>query len=232
MIPDKYLYASPVKASQALLTHILEVMESELGHSFTIALSGGSTPAVLFEVWEREYAACTPWNRIYFYWVDERCVPPTDTQSNFGLAYRLLFGKTSVPATHCFRIVGEGIPEEEALLYSSLVKKTVPTMNGVPIFDFVLLGIGEDGHTSSIFPNRKDLLVSTEPYAVSANPYNQTIRVCMTGYPMIAARHTCFLVTGKNKLSILKQILNKEEEVYPASYVWHHALNPHLYASL
>lgn len=89
MIPDKYLYISPRQASQTLITHILEAMEKEPERSFTIALSGGTTPAVLFEVWEREFAAYTPWARLYFYWVDERCVPPTDAQSNFGLADRL-----------------------------------------------------------------------------------------------------------------------------------------------
>ena len=74
MIPDKYLYISPQQASQTLITHILEAMEKEPERPFTIALSGGTTPAVLFEVWEREFAAYTPWARLYFYWVDERCV--------------------------------------------------------------------------------------------------------------------------------------------------------------
>ena len=151
---DHNFYASPVQASQTLITHILEAMDKELERPFTIALSGGTTPATLFEVWEREYAAYTPWSRIYFYWVDERCVPPGDDQSNFGLAYRLLFSKVGIPASHYYRIVGEGAPEEEAKQYSSIVKTTVPTVDGVPVFDFVLLGIGEDGHTSSIFPLR------------------------------------------------------------------------------
>lgn len=227
------LYASPVQASQNLITRILEAMGKEPERPFTIALSGGTTPAVLFEVWEKEYAAYTPWTRIYFYWVDERCVPPTDEQSNFGLANRLLLSKVGISPSHYYRIVGEGAPEEEARLYSSLVKTTVPTENGVPVFDFVLLGIGEDGHTSSIFPDRKDLLTAEEPYCVSINPYNKTIRICMTGRPLTMAKHTCFLVTGENKCSILRQILNKDkEEIYPASYVWHHARNPQLYASV
>ena len=233
MIPDKYLYISPRQASQTLITHILEAMEKEPERPFTIALSGGTTPAVLFEVWEREFAAYTPWARLYFYWVDERCVPPTDAQSNFGLADRLLFGKINLPASHYYRIVGEGAPGEEAILYSSLVKATVPTVDEVPVFDFVLLGVGEDGHTSSVFPDRKDLLTAAEPYAVSVNPYNKTVRICMTGKPMIEAKHTCFLVTGENKCSILKKILDKkQEDIYPASYIWHHARMPKLYASL
>ena len=230
---DHNLYASPVQASQALITHILEAMDKEPERPFTIALSGGTTPATLFEVWEREYAAYTPWPRIYFYWVDERCVPPGDDQSNFGLAHRLLLGKVGIPASHYYRIVGEGAPEEEAKQYSSIVKTTVPTMDGVPVFDFVLLGIGKDGHTSSIFPDHQELLTAGEPYEVSVNPYNKTVRICMTGRPLIEARHTCFLVTGENKCSILKEILDKNKEgVYPASYIWHHARNPQLYASL
>ena len=179
---------SPVQASQTLITHILEAMDKELERPFTIALSGGTTPATLFEVWEREYATYTPWSRIYFYWVDERCVPPGDDQSNFGLAYRLLFSKVGIPASHYYRIVGEGAPEEEAKQYSSIVKTTVPTVDGVPVFDFVLLGIGEDGHTSSIFPDHQELLTAGEPYEVSVNPYNKTVRICMTGRPLIEAQ--------------------------------------------
>lgn len=232
MIPDKYLYMSSRQASQALITRILGEMENEPGRSFTIALSGGATPAVLFEVWEREFAAQTPWNRLRFYWVDERCVPPIDVQSNFGLANRLLFSKLKSTPLHYYRIVGEGIPDKEAIAYASLVKDTVSTIDGVPVFDFVLLGVGEDGHTSSIFPNQKKLLTVPEAYSVGVNPYNQTIRICMTGKPMIAANHTCFLVTGTNKLNILKKMLDKEmQDVYPASYVWHHARMPELYAS-
>lgn len=227
------LYASPVQASQALITRMLEAMAKEPERPFTIALSGGTTPAVLFEVWEREYAAYTPWTRVYFYWVDERCVPPTDDQSNFGLANRLLLSKVGISPTHYFRIVGEGVPQEEARLYSSLVKATVPTEDGVPVFDFVLLGIGEDGHTSSVFPDRKDLLAAEESYCVSVNPYNKSVRICMTGLPMMKAKHTCFLVTGENKCRILNEILDKTKEcTYPASYIWHHARAPRLYASL
>lgn len=232
MISD-YLYASPVQASQTLITHILEAMNREPERPFTIALSGGTTPAILFEVWEREFAAYTSWERIYFYWVDERCVPPTDEQSNFGLAERLLLSKVGISPNHYYRIRGEGSPEEEARSYSSIVKATVPTEDGVPIFDFVLLGIGEDGHTSSIFPDRKDLLTAEEPYCVSVNPYNKSVRICMTGLPMTMAKHTCFLVTGENKCTILNKILDKAKTyIFPASYVWHHARNPQLYASL
>lgn len=165
--------------------------------------------------------------------MDERCVPPDDEQSNFGLVHRLLLGKVGILASHYYRIVGEGVPKEEAKQYSSIVKTTVPTVGGVPVFDFVLLGIGEDGHTSSIFPGYQELLTTGEPYGVSVNPYNKTVRICMTGLPMIEARHTCFLVTGENKYSILREILDKnKEETYPASYVWHHARSPQLYASL
>ena len=96
---------SPVQASQTLITHILEAMDKELERPFTIALPEGLL-CHTFEVWEREYATYTPWSRIYFYWVDERCAPPGDDQSNFGLAYRLLFSKVGIPASHYYRIAG------------------------------------------------------------------------------------------------------------------------------
>lgn len=226
------LYASPVQASQALITGILEAMDEAPGRPFTLALSGGTTPATLFEVWSREYAACTPWSRMYFYWVDERCVPPADGQSNFGLAYRLLLDRVGIPVSHYYRIMGEGVPEEEVRRYASLVKAAVPTVGGVPVFDFILLGIGEDGHTSSIFPDRMDLLTACEPYGVSVSPYDQSVRIGMTGFPLTEARHTCFLVTGANKRGILQQVLDvRNAGECPAAYVWHHARRPLLYAS-
>lgn len=231
-MPIHHLYASPVQASQSLIACILEAMDKEPGRPFAIALSGGTTPATLFEVWEREYAACTPWHRMYFYWVDERCVPPADERSNFGLANRLLFSKAGIPSGHCFRIVGEGVPEEEARRYSCIVKAAVPMVDDVPVFDFVLLGIGEDGHTSSIFPGCEELLTAREPYRVAVNPSDKTVRICMTGLPLTAARRTCFLVTGERKYSILERVLDvRNVETYPAAYVWHHARCPLLYAS-
>ena len=95
---DHNLYASPVQASQALITHILEAMDKEPERPFTIALSGGTTPATLFEVWEREYAAYTPWPRIYFSWVAARCVPPGAEQRHFSTAQTLRHGTVSILA--------------------------------------------------------------------------------------------------------------------------------------
>lgn len=231
-IKDQLLYASPEQASQALISYMLGIMARKPERIFSVALSGGSTPAVLFGVWEREYASVTPWERIRFYWVDERCVPPDDGQSNFALARHLLFDKVGGVSLHYRRIRGETPPGEAAGEYASLVKAALPVTDGVPRFDFVLLGIGEDGHTSSVFPDRMDLLRAEEPYAVAVNPYNRSVRICMTGRPMVEAGHTCFLATGKDKHGILERILDKEgADVYPASYVWHHAHNPRLYAS-
>lgn len=227
------LYASPEQAAQVLITHILEAMLQEPDRPFTIALSGGSTPAVLFSVWEKEFMAYTPWTRMYFYWVDERCVPPTDEQSNFGLAQRCLFSKVGLLPAHYYRIRGESDnPQQEARFYTEVVATTVPQEVGIPIFDFVLLGIGDDGHTSSIFPGQYELLKAEEPYRVSVNPYNHSTRICMTGRPMICAKHTCFLVTGAHKRELVEKVLDKKfVNTYPASYVWHQARCARLYAS-
>ena len=107
------------------------------------------------------------------------------------------FSKVGIPASHYYRIVGEGAPEEEAKQYSSIVKTTVPTVDGVPVFNFVLLGIGEDGHTSSIFPDHQELLTAGEPYEVSVNPYNKTVRICMTGTSL--DRSPAYLFSGDGR---------------------------------
>lgn len=219
------------EAAQAVVTTILGCMD-ESDRTFYIALSGGSSPDVLFKVWQRDYHSYTDWNRIRFFWVDERCVPPTSDQSNFKLAYDLLLSKVDIPSNNYYRILGEAPPFETAIMYSSLVKSLVKSYDGIPQFDFVLLGIGEDGHTSSIFLDNMGVLKSHNLYEVMKNPYDDTLRVGMTGSMMIKALNTIFFVIGEKKHDITRQILKKENvDLYPASYVWNKADNSQIFAS-
>ena len=102
--------------------------------------------------------------------------------------------------------------------------------NSVPMFDFVILGKGDDGHTSSIFPNEMELIHVEEPYVVSENPYDSSLRICLTGRPLVKAHHSYFLVVGETKKNIVEEVLKSDsDKVYPAGYVWHHAREPHLF---
>ena len=157
------------------------------------------------------------------FWVDERCVPVKDSDSNYGTMLRLLLREVGMPDEFVFPIDGAcRHPEKEAKRYSNLVFGTVPLRRGFPAFDLVLLGAGDDGHTSSIFPGQEYLLSSFHPYEASVNPYNGQPRIAMTGCLLFNARKIVFLITGKNKTDVVYDII-KSGDTGPAAYVAHHA---------
>ena len=158
-----------------------------------------------------------------FYWVDERCVPVNDSDSNYGTMFRLLLSEVGMPDEFVFPICGTcRHPSQEAKRYSDLVCSTVPLRRGFPAFDMVLLGAGDDGHTSSIFPGQEYLLSSFQPYEESINPYNGQPRIAMTGCLLFSAKKIVFLITGKGKAGVVYDIL-ESGDTGPAAYVAHHA---------
>ena len=146
------------EAARMLLRNMLAVIRQPSGaggegDTVNVAFSGGSTPAILFDVWVEEFAELTPWNRFRVYWVDERCVSSGNKDSNYRLAKIHLLDKIPLTSEQIFRIRGEQEDaEREVLRYSSMVLSQLPLDGRIPVFDFVLLGIGADGHTSSVFP--------------------------------------------------------------------------------
>jgi 6-phosphogluconolactonase len=215
-------------AAGALISSMLEVMNKDHERTFNIALSGGSTPALLFNIWVMDYRMLTPWNRIHFYWVDERCVPADHPESNYKVAWMSLLEPVRMDETNIHRILGENDPESEALRYEEMVRDSLPLERGIPIFDFVLLGVGDDGHTSSVFPGQEELLHTDRIYVVSKHPQNGRERVALTGVPMMKARKTIFFVTGKTKNEIVWK-LEQGNENFPAGYIAAHARDAELY---
>lgn len=222
------VFPSSIETSRALILRLVELMNEEPERVFNIAVSGGNTPALMFDLWANEYVDITPWDRIRIYWVDERCVPPEDSDSNYGMMRSLLLGIVPIPYSNVFRIYGEAKPSKEAIRYSDLVKQQVPQRKGWPEFDIVLLGAGDDGHTSSIFPGQEDLLSSGSIYVVSTHPRNGQKRIALTGYPILNARHVIFLITGKGKADVVEEICNSGD-TGPAAYIAHHARNVELF---
>ena len=201
----RHMYSSPLDVARSLITRMNEqALEKSDDEKYDVALSGGSTPDVLFRLWADKYAQTTPWEKFRFFWVDERCVPPTDDASNYGRFKVLLSDK--VPdlkeGENVFRIIGEADPKAEALRYSELVTQLVPQ------FDCIILGIGDDGHTSSIFPGQEHLLSASQPYMPSVHPVTGVKRVAMTGKPMLHAKQTIFMITGSGKSNIINRIIN------------------------
>ncbi len=188
--------------------------------AYHLAVSGGSTPKALFELLATpEYVERVVWEHLHLYWVDERCVPPTDAQSNYGMTYEALLAHVPVPEHQIHRMRGEDDPEGEALRYTELVRSLLPTRRGIPAFDAILLGIGDDGHTSSIFPHQMRLLEIPTPFVVATHPSGQR-RICMTGPTILEARRVAFHAVGAGKRAILSQIHESTPEsyAYPAAY--------------
>lgn len=210
--------ATQEETARSLIRYIIEMLRQDDAKLFHIAFSGGNTPSLLFELWAKEYKEITPWHQIRFWWVDERCVPPDDADSNFGMMDRLLLCKVPVEPEQVFRIRGEASPQEEAERYSHLVRSFAGRRNGQIVFDLVLLGVGDDGHTSSIFPGQDELLVSPNPYEVSYNPYNGQVRIAMTAPTIINARRIAFLVTGAKKAEVVGRLCAGDESL-PSGYV-------------
>ncbi len=186
-----------------------------------IAISGGNTPIELFKILAVDYKDKIKWNNINFYWVDERCVPADSAESNFSGAYDNLFSKINIDYSNIHRIKGEDNPLNEAAKYSRIVTSNVTAKNSIPCFDIILLGIGEDGHTASIFPNQMGLLTSEKLYDVSFHPVTMQRRITMTGKIINNAENIYFLASGESKLKIVNDILKESEEAmkYPAFYV-------------
>lgn len=204
-----------------LSEQLAERVNQKKGAPFYLALSGGSTAKQMFEIWERMFGNRIDWDRIRFFWVDERCVVPEDDDSNYKQARELLFTKLNIPATHIYRIKGEADPAVEARRYSTSVAELLPLSGGYPQFDCIILGIGNDGHTASIFDTSLPLLDDDRNYAVSVHPVTGQVRVTMTGTLILNDVPLLIPVIGRDKDEILNKLLGDEraEKDMPASFV-------------
>ncbi len=189
----------------------------------TIALSGGSTPKAIFKYWAENHRSDIDWQSVFLFWGDERCVPPTDDQSNYKMTKESLIDHVPIPSKNIFRIKGENNPVAEAKRYSNVLEMEVDMVNDFPSFDLVILGMGDDGHTASIFPNQMELWDSNEYCVVASHPESGQKRVSITGGVINNAKRVAFLVTGANKAEKIKLILGKSspeiKNKFPAAKV-------------
>ncbi|MEZ4825376.1 MAG: 6-phosphogluconolactonase [Bacteroidia bacterium] len=188
---------------------------------FHLALSGGSTPKLLFQYLASQPADFLPWDRIHLWWGDERMVSPDDPDSNFGMTETYLLNHINIPAENIHRILGEQSPEAAARIYQEEISQSVPMTDGWPVFDLILLGLGEDGHTASIFPYEIFLLRSPHICAVATHPDSGQKRITLTGRVINQAEKVAFLVTGAGKREKISQIFHgaPEAPIFPATYI-------------
>jgi 6-phosphogluconolactonase len=180
---------------------------------FSIALSGGSTPAALFDALvalEKTNTAAgqlpLPWQKVHFFWGDERCVPPDHPDSNYRMTKNHLLHPLGIPANQIHRVRGENEPFYEAVRYAAHLSSVLTLVDGYPRFDLVVLGLGDDGHTASLFPGHEALFDTNQLCQAVAHPVSGQARVTLTGSLINRASTVAFLVTGAGKASMVATV--------------------------
>lgn len=190
---------------------------------FSVALSGGSTPRNLFNLLATNARTALPWDRMFFFWGDERHVPPTDPDSNYRMADEALLSKVPVPAGNVFRIAAEN-PDASAAAgaYEKTLQKFFALAPGeFPAFDLILLGMGPDGHTASLFPGTAGLQEKSRLVIANWVEKFKTSRITLTLPVLNAARCVTFLVSGVDKAPALHAVLEGDApgEQYPSKLI-------------
>ena len=216
------VFSNPAEVARAAAEHIVKQSREAVARSrgFSMALSGGSTPKLLYQLLanpDEPFRQQMPWSNSYFFFTDERNVPPDHPDSNYRMAYEAMFAHA--PRTHVYRIPGEKPAAEAAREYEGvLVEVFGPEL---PDFDVILLGLGEEGHTASIFPG-SSALKETErlvvaPWVEKLNSY----RITMTLPVLNNGRSVVFLVTGASKAEILRTVIHTDRnpDLYPAQAI-------------
>ncbi len=214
------VYETPEELAEAAARYFVARAEGAINAlgRFAVVLAGGSTPKATYEVFARDYADKLDWGRVHVFFGDERTVPPDHEDSNYRMAHEALLSRVPVGSVH--RMRGELPPAEAAASYEGELREFFGP-DGAPAFDLILLGLGEDGHTASLFPETSALDV-TDRWVV-ANPVLklETTRLTLTVPAINAARAVTFLVAGEGKAEALKEILEGDADprAYPAKLI-------------
>jgi len=188
---------------------------------FTVSLSGGNTPMKMYEILGEQFQDKLDWSKVHFFWGDERCVPADDPGNCYGQAKGAFLEKVMAPAENIHRVESELEPAEAARRYARTLEQYADSPLAWPRFDLVLLGMGDDGHTASLFPG-SPVEVDSPTLPVVANYQDRPARrVTVTQNVFNDARNIYFLAVGKSKAETLRNVLNGEylPGVYPAQRI-------------
>ena len=220
-----YLFQDSAELAAQLAVDFRDAVEDKAGsgESITVALSGGHTPKAFFEILAQPpYREGIPWENVIFFWGDERCVPPDNDESNYKMTNIALLSHIDIPAGNVHRVLGEDPPTNEALSYEKVIGENVSSGgNGFPRFDWIFLGMGEDGHTASLFPGAPTLQEREKICVVATHPETGQKRISVTLPVLDNAKRVSFLVAGDSKVPVLRDIMEKGDKPlpYPASMV-------------
>ncbi len=205
--------------SEEVIKELKELTSRIKKRTINIAISGGSTPRKMFKYFTEKYGNALLFERFDIWWVDERCVPFGDDESNYKWANELWLKPSGISAESTHRIMGEKDPEEELLRYSKEITKHVQEFRELPQFDLILLGMGDDGHVASIFPDRMDLFTTNKICEITIHPETGQKRITLTGTVINNSTKVIFIVTGKNKSGIIRKTALSSKPEYPASNI-------------
>jgi 6-phosphogluconolactonase len=189
---------------------------------FSVALSGGSTPKLLYELLgSSTFAGRVRWRNVHLFQVDERCVPPDDAQSNYRMICRALLVSTPLPAENFHRMAAERPDREQAArdYADQLASVLHPAPGELPRLELVFLGMGPDGHTASLFPGSAALDERTAWVATNFAAQLDSFRLTLTLPVLNAAAHVIFLVAGADKAETLRQVLEGPQGHFPAQLI-------------
>ncbi len=217
------IFLSAEEAALKIAEEIIKMVSANSGEDRDtfISLPGGSTPKILFNKIAEVYADRIDWNRIHLFWGDERCVPPDDKQSNYGIAREYLLNNIIIPSTNIHRIRGEDDPMDEVSRIAFEIRQIVPAENKLPQFDLNILGLGKDGHTASLFPGKKLKYIAGGIAGITVHPESGQKRISLTSEVLSNAKHNIFMVTGEKKADIIYEILSRKdsEKDFPAARI-------------
>ena len=190
-----------------------------------VAISGGSTPKATFKLLAdpaQPFFATVPWDKLQLFWVDERCVPPDHSESNYGVCRELLLSKVGIAEGNVFRMEGELDPEEAASRYESTLRNVMKLEGAeTPAFDLITLGMGPDGHTASLFPNTEGLNEMGRLVIANHVPQKDTWRISLTWPVINHGQEVVFEVEGNGKTDILAEVLTgpRDPERLPSQLI-------------
>jgi 6-phosphogluconolactonase len=214
------VYETPEELAEATAHNFVARAEEAINEQdrFAVALAGGSTPKRTYETLAQDYADRLDWSKVHVFFADERTVGPEDEDSNYRMVREALLSHIRVGSVHRMRC--ELSPAEAAADYERQLREFFGT-DGVPIFDLILLGLGEDGHMASLFPETSALDVTDRWVVVNPVLKLETSRLTLTIPVINAAKAVTFLVAGEDKAGALKEVLEGDADprAYPAKFV-------------
>ena len=219
MKPEIKIFATISEIAEEFASTLQTLASEANGLSVHIALSGGSTPKAIFKYLTSHYGKSLANTQFHFWWGDERCVSPTDDDSNYKWANELWLSPIGIPQKNIHRVLGEDDPEKEAIRYAEEMEALLPFENGWPVFDLMLLGLGEDGHTASIFPHQIALISSEKLCEVATHPESGQKRITITGNVINNSRVIAFLSTGEKKAQKVYEIIKLKDKTLPATHI-------------